>query len=188
LLNKPEYGPKLKVETPKMMSKTMKYTRTRLLPAMALSFSSLGAAAQAPDNAPLFTPAENTLLSPAPLLASGPLFPGVLGQALADFDNDGDLDLFVTNSEGLPNYLYLNDGNGHFHDVATQAGVALSDSYSVSVGVGDFNNDGLLDILVGGRPAQAANRRTRSCSRIRGRTRIKSPCLPTYPRRPACLP
>ena len=127
----------------------MKYTRTRLLSAMALSFSSLGAAAQAPDNAPSFTPTENTLLSPAPQLASGPLFPGVLGQALADFDNDGDLDLFVTNSEGLPNYLYLNDGNGHFHDVATQAGVALPDSYAVSVGIGDFNNDGRLDILVG---------------------------------------
>src|SRR5258708_34813945 len=42
----------------------------------------------------------------------------------SDFNNDGHLDLFVTN-DGQPNYLYRNDGDGHFTDIAFMAGVAV---------------------------------------------------------------
>src|SRR6202789_2252642 len=43
----------------------------------------------------------------------------------SDFNNDGHLDLFVAN-DGEPNYLYRNDGNGHFTDIALDAGVAVN--------------------------------------------------------------
>ena len=49
-----------------------------------------------------------------------------LGSLWTDFDNDGKLDLFVAN-DGQPNYLYHNEGNGHFKEVALDAGVALSE-------------------------------------------------------------
>src|ERR1700722_11142804 len=49
-----------------------------------------------------------------------------LGAVWSDFDNDGKLELFVAN-DGEPNYLYRNEGNGHFKDVALDAGVAVSE-------------------------------------------------------------
>ena len=45
-----------------------------------------------------------------------------IGTAWADFDGDGDLDLYVTNSDGA-NALYQNDGDGTFSDVTSTAGV-----------------------------------------------------------------
>jgi hypothetical protein len=45
--------------------------------------------------------------------------------AAADFDNDGWIDLYVTNSDkGTPNFLYRNNGDGTFTDVAKKAGLA----------------------------------------------------------------
>ena len=71
------------------------------------------------------------------------------GAAFADFDNDGDEDLFVGNTygfDGRQSFLYENRG-GEFVDVATSAGVALNtDVYGVATG--DFNQDGLLDLIV----------------------------------------
>ena len=96
-----------------------------------------------------FQSIANEVLNPIPEMVSGANFPGILGQALIDFDNDGDLDIYVTNGPGLANYLYLNDGNGLFTDVAEEAGVTLTSSYTTSVGAGDFDNDGFIDLLVG---------------------------------------
>jgi hypothetical protein len=68
-----------------------------------------------------------------------------------DYDNDGDPDLFVAN-DSVPNYLYTNDGDGTFTEVAEQAGVAYSQSGMPQAGMGaafdDYNNDGWLDIFV----------------------------------------
>ena len=45
--------------------------------------------------------------------------------AAADFNNDGWMDLYVTDSrQGLPNHLYRNNQDGTFTDVAPQAGLA----------------------------------------------------------------
>ncbi len=68
-----------------------------------------------------------------------------LGAVFADYDNDGDQDLYVANDG--PNRLYRNDGTGHFTDVAEAAGVvSLTDD--VSAAWGDYDRDGYLDLYV----------------------------------------
>jgi len=66
--------------------------------------------------------------------------------AWADFDNDGDLDLYVGN-EKIPNQLFENDGQGKFHDVARRAGVA-HEGWAKGVVWGDYNDDRFPDIYV----------------------------------------
>ena len=72
--------------------------------------------------------------------------------ATADFDRDGFLDLYVTNSrKGLPNFLYRNNGDGTFTDVASSAGVADlngDDGTSMDCVWGDYDNDGWADLYV----------------------------------------
>ena len=68
-----------------------------------------------------------------------------MGVAIADYDNDGFADLFVT-SYGK-NILYHNNGDGTFTDVTEKAGVA-GGGWSVSAGFFDYDNDGHLDLFV----------------------------------------
>ena len=68
-----------------------------------------------------------------------------MGAAAADYDNDGDTDLYVTGLDG--NTLYRNDGSGTFTDVTDRAGVGGS-GWSASAGFLDFDNDGWLDLFV----------------------------------------
>jgi enediyne biosynthesis protein E4 len=69
------------------------------------------------------------------------------GVAVGDYDNDGDLDLYVT-AFG-PNTLYRNNGDGTFTDVTAAAGVAgPADEWSTSTGFFDFDRDGDLDLFV----------------------------------------
>jgi len=69
------------------------------------------------------------------------------GASFGDFDNDGDLDLFVNRSTA-EKILYLNDGSGIFTDVSQQSGVFLMGN-GAGCSVGDLNNDGQLDIMAG---------------------------------------
>ena len=68
-----------------------------------------------------------------------------MGCLAADYDNDGDADLYLTNFG--KNQLYRNNGDGTFTDVTSQAGVG-DGSWSVSASFGDFNLDGYLDLYV----------------------------------------
>ena len=68
-----------------------------------------------------------------------------MGAAFADYDNDGDQDLFV--ADRGQDRLFQNDGTGHFVDVAVQSGVAGSTD-DVTAAWGDYDNDGLLDLYV----------------------------------------
>lgn len=68
-----------------------------------------------------------------------------MGAAAADFDNDGQVDLFVTGVHH--NALYRNLGQGKFEDVTARSGIK-SDEWSVAAGWFDFDNDGLLDLFV----------------------------------------
>ncbi len=71
---------------------------------------------------------------------------GSVGVAVADYDNDGDLDLFVA-SYG-PDVLWQNQGDGVFIDVAPGTPLA-GDHHSVAAGWGDWDNDGWVDLFVG---------------------------------------
>ncbi|MFN9891614.1 MAG: FG-GAP-like repeat-containing protein [Acidobacteriota bacterium] len=70
--------------------------------------------------------------------------------AVADFDADGWLDLFVTN-DNLPNFLFHNNGNGTFSETGLESGVALSESgqpvSSMGTSVADVDRDGRPDLL-----------------------------------------
>jgi tetratricopeptide (TPR) repeat protein len=72
--------------------------------------------------------------------------------AAADFDGDGWMDLYVTDSgETQPNHLYRNRGDGTFEDVAVRAGVAAvndTDGTSMDCVWGDYDNDGDPDLFV----------------------------------------
>ncbi len=68
-----------------------------------------------------------------------------MGVAAGDYDNDGYVDLYVTNYGH--NVLYHNNGNGTFTDVTATAGVASSE-WSSSAAWVDYDKDGLLDLVV----------------------------------------
>ena len=68
-----------------------------------------------------------------------------MGASAADFDNDGDVDLFVAGVYN--NELFRNDGDGAFTEVAKAAGIA-SDRWAVASGWFDYDSDGLLDLFV----------------------------------------
>ena len=84
------------------------------------------------------------------VLAAGSAFTN----AFADFDNDGDLDLFV-GFDGKPNRLYRND-KGVFTDAASAAGIADARP-TRAVAWGDFDADGDPDLMVGFTPSPGAS-------------------------------
>ena len=76
--------------------------------------------------------------------------PGGWAAIAADYDGDGDSDLYVTRNAwegGGPNSLYQNDGKGHFVDRATTSDVVDPDD-SFTAAWGDINGDGWLDLYV----------------------------------------
>jgi len=89
-----------------------------------------------------------------------PMQPEVLGagsnftNAFADYDNDGDLDMFV-GFDGKPNRLYRND-KGAFTDVAAEAGAADARPTRAAAW-GDFDGDGDSDLLLGFTPLKDAS-------------------------------
>lgn len=69
------------------------------------------------------------------------------GAAADDFDNDGDIDLFVCNGGG-PNALFWNRGDGVFDEGAEAAGVAFPEEWTLAAGAADIDNDGDQDLYL----------------------------------------
>ena len=90
---------------------------------------------------------------------SGKKFPMEIlgsGAAFFDYDNDGDPDLYLVNGAPLPGYkssntstncLYQNNGDGTFTDVTQKTNVGHT-GYGHGCAVGDYNNDGNLDLYI----------------------------------------
>jgi len=70
------------------------------------------------------------------------------GLAAADFDDDGDIDVFVPTACGSPNVCYENDGTGHFTDVAASLGLDCTLNSRGALFF-DYDGDGDLDLAVG---------------------------------------
>ncbi|MFH1497847.1 MAG: CRTAC1 family protein [Verrucomicrobiota bacterium] len=76
------------------------------------------------------------------------------GITAADFDEDGDLDIYVSNYRLQANTLWRNDGKGVFQDVAPRCGAAGDGDrgawgHTIGSAWGDFDNDGHFDLFVG---------------------------------------
>ena len=73
------------------------------------------------------------------------------GVSFADMDNDGDLDAFISNRDGVAddqrNYLYRND-EGTYTDITASAGLSMSSHLSFCSIIFDYNNDGFQDIYI----------------------------------------
>lgn len=73
------------------------------------------------------------------------------GVVFGDFNNDGLQDIYQVNDSG-PNFFYINNGDGTFRDASYESGLAVdgdgNPQGTMGVTVGDYNNDGLMDILI----------------------------------------
>ena len=76
------------------------------------------------------------------------------GVSAADFDEDGDLDVYVSNYRLQPNRLWVNDGAGALTDAAAARGALATSpgfrgAHSIGAAWGDFDGDGWLDLFAG---------------------------------------
>jgi len=88
-----------------------------------------------------------------------------------DYDEDGDLDIYVSNYRIETNALWQNDGNGNITDVGGPTGSDNFLSHTIGSSIGDIDSDGHLDIFVGNFSHPQANQKGggNSCA-IRART------------------
>lgn len=70
--------------------------------------------------------------------------------SLADYDNDGRLDLYISDFQAVPNRVWHNEGKGLFEDVSDWVGIAEPTRQVLSFGGGffDYDNDGWLDLFI----------------------------------------
>lgn len=70
-----------------------------------------------------------------------------MGGMLFDYDNDGDLDIYLTHDARQPNILYQNQGNAVFEDVSEESRANFA-GFGMGVDFADFDRDGWLDIYI----------------------------------------
>ena len=92
---------------------------------------------------------EDALFAGVAISEEGRAYSG-MGANLGDFDNDGYLDIVITNFQDQTNSLYHNDQGGFFDEVSFARGIGEKSLRYLAWGVDfvDFNNDGWLDLFV----------------------------------------
>ncbi|MDA1054747.1 MAG: CRTAC1 family protein [Planctomycetota bacterium] len=110
------------------------------------------------------------------------------GVTTCDFDQDGDLDVYVSDYRLQPNVLWLNDGKGEFKDATADANAlgtspGFGGGHSIGAAWGDFDDDGKFDLFAGnfahvdGRGDQPKSRFLRNQSTEKGPTfEDRGPC------------
>ncbi len=68
-----------------------------------------------------------------------------------DYDNDGDVDLYLSNDKHAGNRLWRNNGDGTFTDVSVESGANIAID-SMGIGVGDYDGDGFIDLYMTNTP------------------------------------
>jgi hypothetical protein len=70
--------------------------------------------------------------------------------SLGDYDNDGWLDLYISDFQGSSDHLWKNDGQGNFDEVSDRVGISVPTRRILSFGGGlfDYDNDGWLDLFI----------------------------------------
>src|SRR5207253_723405 len=73
-----------------------------------------------------------------------------MGVDWGDYDNDGKLDLVITNFENEPKPIYHNEDSDVFEDRSARLGIANQTTWNLAFGVKwlDVNNDGWLDLMI----------------------------------------
>ena len=101
-----------------------------------------------------------------------------MGVATGDYDNDGDIDLYITNLG--PDVLLANDGKGHFTDITQSAGLGNS-SWGCSAGFFDYDADGDLDLFLVNYVNWSSENEL-DCYNLHGKSDY---CMPTHYNAPA---
>jgi hypothetical protein len=65
-----------------------------------------------------------------------------------DFDNDGDMDVFISKCSGPPCEMYRNDGNGNYTDISAVAQINVTPIQTWSSAIADFDNDDDMDVII----------------------------------------
>jgi len=100
------------------------------------------------DSDPIFLVNNQGVLEPAPFTnIINPTNARIHSMLWVDYDNDGDMDLFISKNNG-PMQLWQNDGNMNFTNVALQAGLEQDNFIYANACWADYNHDGCLDFYV----------------------------------------
>ena len=100
-----------------------------------------------------------------------------LGASVADYDNDGRDDVFMTTVDG--GRLFHNEGSGRFADVTARAGIRNTD-FTVSAAWLDYDRDGLADLFIGNYVRWSPDAEARCAIRACGATAVRTPISPSH--------